>query len=143
MEKTSYNEIWDIINHMNSELYIKIPQKFLTFIKQNQVENYQVQIDYSKNINEQELQKDTRILLALIYRDYLCDSAEKESLLKKDQFKLEEIEQEKREKYNLDNSFIKNKQQESFEKNSQQMIEYKQETVFQKILNRIREFLNF
>lgn len=59
-------------------------------------------IDYSKSINEQELLKDTRIILSLIYRDYICSKEEKNELLLKDKKEIEEQERILQEKYQID-----------------------------------------
>ena len=56
----------------------KIPSSVIKFIDDNRNKDYKINIDYSKNINEQPIKKDTRILLSIIYRDYLCGDEERE-----------------------------------------------------------------
>ncbi len=148
INKISFNETYDIICHMEDELYQKIPQSFINFIKQNRVANYEVNIDYKKGINNQELQEVTRVLLSLIYRDYLCDKWKREELLKKDKLELKKIEKDKREKYNPDNIF---KKYSNIEKNVQEHlgeeynnnlpIEVKKQNIFQKLLSFVKKLL--
>ena len=88
MNKISYNETYDIICHLDKNLYDKIPKNFLELIKKNVEPDYKVNIDYSKSINDQDLKKDTRILLSLIYRDYLCSQEEKNKLIQNDKRQL-------------------------------------------------------
>lgn len=105
MNKISFNETYDIICHLDRKLYNKIPKDFIKFIEQNIDYNYKVNIDYSKSINEQKLQRDTRVLLSLIYRDYLCSLDEKNRLIQEDKLKLIELKDKKRKKYDSNNLF--------------------------------------
>ena len=105
MNKISFNETYDIICHLDKKLYDKIPKDFIKFIEQNIDYNYKVNIDYSKSINEQKLQRDTRVLLSLIYRDYLCSLDEKNRLIQEDKLKLIELKDKKRKKYDSNNLF--------------------------------------
>lgn len=132
----SCSEVYDIIYKMN--LYNKIPQSFIELIKNNRDLQYKVNIDYSKNINEQNLQKGTRVLLALIYRDFLCSSKKKKELIKKDKEELSKMENELRKKYNPDNLFKKKEVNERIE--SKEMIRYNEEGFLKRILKKIINF---
>ena len=68
----AFSEVYDIVNHIEKDLYNKIPKKFIAMLEKNKDEKYVPQIDYSKSINEQKLLKDTRVILSLIYKDYIC-----------------------------------------------------------------------
>lgn len=135
----SCSEVYDIIYKMN--LYDKIPKSFIELIKSNRNPEYKVNIDYSRNINEQNLQKGTRIILALIYRDFLCSSEKKEELRVKDKEELLKIEKELREKYNPDNIFKKKEVNEEKIVENREIIEYKEEKFWKKILKKIISFL--
>lgn len=111
INEISFSEVYEIILHMDKELVKKIPEKFINFIKQNKKDNYITNIDYTKSINEQELQRGTRVVLSIIYRDYLCDDAKKKELMQNDNIELKKIEDELREKYNIDNLFKKKNNQ--------------------------------
>ena len=67
----AFSEVYDIVNHIEKDLYNKIPKNFIAMLEKNKDEKYVPQIDYSKSINEQKLLKDTRVILSLIYRDYI------------------------------------------------------------------------
>ena len=140
----SYAEIYNIINHLDKDLYKKIPISFINFIKQNMDVNYKCNIDFSKDINSQQLLHNTRVILSLIYRDYLCSTEERKILIGKDNLELIKHQEELREKYNPDNIF-KNSNEEISENTVEQvqnsqvaMVEYK-ETLFTKIMNRIKK----
>ena len=57
--------------HMNKDIRNKIPLGFINLIKNNKNDNYKLKINYNISINSQKLLKDTRTILALIYRDYI------------------------------------------------------------------------
>lgn len=137
MENTinqSFSEVYDIVMHLEKKLYNKIPNSFIQMLKENKDENYKINIDYSKNINEQSLLRDTRIILSLIYRDYICSEEKRQELIEKDQIEIKEYEDKLKEKYDVNNIF-ENRQKEKVQEQTQ-MIEYK-ENIFKKIINRI------
>ena len=147
MENTmeqSYAEIYNIINHLDKDLYKKIPISFINFIKQNMDLDYKCNIDFSKDINSQQLLHNTRVILSLIYRDYLCSTEERKILIEKDNLELIKHQEELREKYNPDNIFKNSNEEisentvEQVQNNQVAMVEYK-ETLFTKIMNRIKK----
>ena len=107
----------------------KIPSSVIKFIDDNRNKDYKINIDYSKNINEQPIKKDTRILLSIIYRDYLCGDEERENLIKSDKIKLQ---QNKKQEYDY-NSIFKDRKKTIFTEETS-LIEYK-ESIFRKIIN--------
>jgi len=136
--KQSFSETYDIVMHLEKSLYSKIPNSFIQMLKDNKDDNYKVNIDYSKNINEQNLLKDTRIILSLIYRDYICSKEKRQELIERDKIELKEYEESLNEKYDIENIFENRKKSQIQEQT--QMIEYK-ETIFKKIINRLLRFL--
>lgn len=97
----SFSEVYDVINHMSKEMQEKIPKSFVNLIKDNRDLDFKFYIDYSIDIKEQ-LLEETKVILSLIYRDYLCDKEKREKLLAID---LEEIRREEtilQEKYKID-----------------------------------------
>lgn len=74
----AFSEVYDIINHLDEKLYNKIPQQFIEMIKENKDNTYHPHIDYNISINEQKLMKDTRIILSLIYREYIYSNENRE-----------------------------------------------------------------
>lgn len=144
MENTmnqSYSEVYDIIKHLDKKLYNKIPTRFIEMLKENMDNNYNVEIDYNKSINEQKLLKDTKIILSIIYRDYLCSEEKKKELIEKDKADLVRYENELREKYNPDKIFKNRIQENNTEKtreNTTAMVEYK-ENIFLKLIEFLKK----
>lgn len=88
----TFNEVYDVISHFEEEMQEKIPKSFINVIKKNRDLDYEINIDYSVDIKKQ-LLKETKIILSLIYRDYLCSKEKREELLALD---LEETEREEK-----------------------------------------------
>ena len=130
-------EVYDIIQHLESELYKKIPQSFINFINYHRDQNFKVNIDYSKSINNQELQRETRVVLSLIYRDYICNEEERKILIEKDQKELKRQEEVIKEKYSPDNLFENKKIK--FEKTEENKLIVYKENKIQKIFRKLKE----
>lgn len=104
----SFSEVYNIIMHMSPELYRKIPKNFIEMLEKTRDTNYKPNIDYHKSINEQYLLHETRVILSLIYRDYLCSPEEKARLREKENVELRKKEQELRKQYHPDIIFYHN-----------------------------------
>ena len=139
------SEVYSIINHLDNNLYKKIPDNFIKMIENNRDLKYDVDIDYTKNINEQNLLRETRVILSLIYRDYLCTKEEKEKIILKDKKELEQKEQMLREKYKIDfdkRNKEKTKKEINYEEKSktQALVEIKPKAWYEKLIEKILRF---
>lgn len=134
----AFAEIADIINHLDKDLYNKIPNKFLKMIDLKKDRTFKINIDYSRDINDQILHE-TKVILGLMYRDYFVSDEEREKLKEKEQKQIKQEEEKIREKYNPDNLF-KNKKSEEIEAEEEPkaLVEYKEKTVIQKIFDKIK-----
>ena len=141
----AFSETYDVINHMSKEMQEKIPKSFINLIKENRDLDYKFNIDYSTDIKKQ-LLKETKVILSLIYRDYLCSSEKREKLIALD---IEEIggeEKSSQEKYQIDfDSRKKEKLQDVEElKNKEQEtlpIKVEKDKWYIKIINFIKKIL--
>ena len=132
----AFSEVDAILNIMPSNLFNKIPLKFRQMISEYKNNNYSPQIE--EPVEDYELKDETKIILSLIYRDFLCSDKEKERLKARDAQKLKEEEEILREKYNTDNIF-KDKKVDSVKavEESVAMVEYK-ESFLTRIINKIK-----
>lgn len=92
------SEIDYIFEHMNSTDKNKIPQKVRNFFKSNKSIFYKVNLDPSKNLEDQELKEETKAFITIINYKYLLGENAKEEfneILKNDT--LEEIANQKEE----------------------------------------------
>lgn len=132
----TYTDISVIINMMPDEMKNKISNSFITFIENNKSSNYISSINPKIPIKDQNIRKETKEMLGIIYRDYLCSNEQRKKLIKEEQEEISKFEEELGEKYNP-NDIFKNKQKEhnyEKEKVNVAMVEYKKETFIEKIL---------
>lgn len=112
--REAFSEVDAIFELMPVNLLKRIPEKFRQIIKSKKSTNYKPII--SEPIEEFELKEESIIILALIYRDFLCGKEEKEKLKLRDAQRVREAEDEIREKYNPDDIF-KNRNNRKIDKN--------------------------
>ncbi len=141
--KEAFAEVLEVIKHCNQNIKSKIPEKFITFLNQNEDKNYIVKIDFTNANWEDYTKYETQAILALIYRDYIVSPEEREKLLTEEKDELIMVEKELREKYNTDNIFQKHNQDTQTEvkeiANNITIVKYK-DSIFKKIMNVIKKF---
>ncbi len=138
-------EVSEILKYTQKEVIDKIPQKFLDFIEKNKDKEHKLVLKEDKNLLEQDLKPETKEIIALIYRDYVCSQEERENIIKESILQREKIEKEKNEKYKIDFDKIKeqretkvyNSKEEKMEEKSLVMI--KEEKWYKKIIKKILE----
>lgn len=138
----TFSEIDLILDNMEDEYVNKIPSKLREFIKENKKNNYIPNIDSNKSLEEQKLQKETKILLSILYMNYWCESEEEKKKLLEKFAENENIkEAELKEKYNIENIYRRNisKSNETEQQENSLQI-YKEDGIFKKIWNKIIRF---
>lgn len=140
-DKQAFTDLSIIIKMMPKYMQNQINHKFINFIEQNKDINYISNIKPNVPIKYQELSETTQALMALIYRDYLCNEEERNELLIAENEAIKKIEDENRKKYEI--NFKKTNKNLYSENVSNTLIEYKKETFITKIINKIRNFFNF
>ena len=140
-DKQAFTDLSIIIKMMPKYMQNQINHKFINLIEQNKDINYISNIKPNVPIKYQELSETTQALMALIYRDYLCNEEERNELLTAENEAIKKIEDENRKKYEI--NFKKTNKNLYSENVSNTLIEYKKETFITKIINKIRNFFNF
>lgn len=133
----AYSEVLIIINNMNEINRNKIPSGFIKFLEENKDLNYNVEKLSLNNANE--LKRETRIIMALIYRDFFLSEEEREI---KDKEKTEnEIK-----KYSYENIFKNTNKNDDIEEMileeveiETSLIDVQKNNVVMKILNKIKK----
>ena len=140
-----YVDISVIISMMPTEMKSKISNSFINFIENNKSNNYVSNINPKIPLKQQNIRKETKEMLGLIYRDYLCNDEERSNLLKEEKRELTKLEAEKREIYNPDNIFKKNNLKENNEENSIKnevsIVEYK-ESIIKRMITKIKNLFH-
>lgn len=80
----AFAEVNQVLLHMPRDLQVLIPRKFMSFLHDNMDTTWGEKLDFSKDLNDMDLLEETRVLLSLVYRDFLCSPEEQEELIKKD-----------------------------------------------------------
>lgn len=131
-------EFNSILEYTSEDLKNKIPKKFLDFLQSIQSETYKFEYDKTKKLDEQKLKPKTRGLIALVYQDYICNDAEKEEYIQKSQKIIQQIEENKREKYNPNDIFKDKKiDNDKDTTNTVEIVEYK-ESIIKRIIRKIK-----
>ena len=141
----AYAEVDEILNLLEEEYANKIPEKIRKFLKEEKMPDYKPEIKVDIPLTEQNLKRETMVLLAILTLNYWCESEEEKDKFRKE---LAENEKEKKaleEKYNPENLF-KNKQHNKLDVTNKEdtenvaLIEYKKPSLLKKILEKITRF---
>lgn len=135
----AYAEIDEILNLLEDNYRERVPKKVRDFFKEEKMKDYHPEIDIEKPLIEQNLKRETMVLLAILNLNYWCENEEEKQRFLNELDKNEEEKKELEEKYNPDNLF-KKKQDESTE-NNLQIIEYKKPNFIQILLTKIKKIL--
>lgn len=132
-EKMVYSEVYEFLNTLPSKEKNKIPMNIQNVFKYFKDDTYTKIIKKDIPISEQNLKKETLDIIAMLNIDYLCNSELEKEFYKK-VYENNEIEYQNR--INLNNIFNnKHRKENNFEET--QMIEYKKENFFKRIIRKI------
>lgn len=126
----------------------KIPNKFMSFLKENASNSYSCNFDYTKPLRELNLTKEAKGLIAMICLNYWCETEEQKIKFRNHLNKNEQVYQEKlQKKYNIDDIFKKKEISNNDEIASESIInklpvEVKNENIFKKLLNYLKKIFN-
>lgn len=102
-------EVDMILKIMEKDMINKIPDSFLKFVEQKKSKSYITNLNMDLSLNEQKLLKETRAILSLIYRSFLCNPNESKKLKIDDNIELKIKQIELNEKFSYENLFKKRK----------------------------------
>lgn len=105
----AYVEVLEILKHIPIEDYNKIPYEIIENMQLNMDKEYKYEVANFDNFQEQEMLKETEIILAVLFRDYWATEKQRKRILEKEKYDLKVLEEEKRKIYNPDDIFKKNK----------------------------------
>ena len=101
----AFVETLDILEHMDKETVNKISPAFMEYLYKNASQTYKPNLNHNVGIKNMKLKKETKIILAIIYRQFWCDDEKKKILDKRLLNNQKNFEKEMREKYNPNNIF--------------------------------------
>lgn len=133
----AYSEVYEILNLLENEYRKRIPQKIIDFFEEERIKEYKPEIKVNVPLTEQNLKRETLVLLAILNINYWCDTEEEKQEFVNELAENEKKKKELKQKYNPDNLF-KNKKKEKEEIvieqiNNVDMIVYKESNIFTKL----------
>lgn len=117
--RQAFAEVLYIIDTLDPDNRKKISKKFINFLERNKASDYIVNLPKLPLEEPSKLKKQTKNVLALVYREYLCDTRQKEEFKKRDEEELKKI----MEQYPADifsKSNTKSEEDKSFDKQNPQ-----------------------
>ena len=105
----SLAQVDEILNHLKHEDLIKIPYEIRKAIKDKKDNKYNWNYDESKPLNEQNINRKTIAILSYLNMEYLLNEEQKKLMEKIHKFNEDKAEQAKRNKYNPNKIFAKDK----------------------------------
>lgn len=134
--KDAFAEVNEILKLMPKSMVEKISNGFQQIIQDEKSSTYIPNI--KEPLEECSLLEETTIILALIYRDFLCDKDEKEKLKLRDAKQIKKAEDELYEKYNPDNLFKNRTPNKSIQvEENVSLVKYEEDKWYKKIWNKI------
>ena len=79
----SYSEVLEILKYIPNQEYDKVPQNLINLFEKNSNKHYTFHYDPEKSINEQNVSKRAKIIIAILYRDYWATVEQRQKILKK------------------------------------------------------------
>ena len=141
----AYAEIDEILNLLEDKYRDKVPEKVRAFFKEEKMVDYKPTIDVNTPLIQQNLKRETIVLLAILNINYWCENEEEKQFFLNELAKSEDEKKKLEEKYNPNNLF-KNKNNNDVstdkivEPQNISMVEYKKQGIFKRILDKITRF---
>ena len=155
-------EVDEVISYLSEENINKIPENVRKLIKENMDnwkiyvkirmvknmdKNYTWKFDETKKLREQNLSRDTIIILSYLNMEYLLNDEQRKLMEQIHELNEQKQEEQRKEKYKVEEIFenkeipiqLLSKEEVEQEKS---LVEYK-ENIFRKIINKIKEFFGF
>lgn len=140
----AYSEVYEVLNLMEDEDKERVPQEVRNFFEEQRMKEYKPKIRTDMPLTEQNLRRETLVLLTILIINYWCDSEEEKQSFIDELEKNEKIKMELQE-YNPDNLFKnrrKTKEDVVIEQvKNVEMIQYK-ENLFTKLKKWFEKIFN-
>lgn len=149
----AYTEILDILKHISKEDYEKIPKSKIKVFEENCNKNYNFTYDENKTLDEQNVSEITKVIIAILFRDYWATKEQRYIIIKKQQ----EIKDQKQKELMAKFEQNKNISEKDLKKvnvasdldididyaRGTNLETYKEENIFKRIISKIREIFGF
>lgn len=137
----AYSEVLEILKYVSIEDYNKIPENKIELFKTNANTDYNFIYNPNKTLEEQEVSKIVKGIIAILFRDYWATESQRNKIITKQNYDRVKLEEEKKSKYNTDNIFNNNNsniQKEIEQHEETRMTIVQKEKWYQKVFNLIK-----
>ena len=114
----AYKEVIEIIKYLPKEEYNRIPENKIKFFEENMDTNYDFTIDPGIDLSKQNISRKANAIIISIFLDYFATEKQKEKIIEILKYNEQQVEQEKRNKYNP-NTIFKNLEKESIQEKTE------------------------
>ena len=149
----AYTEVLDILKNISKEDYEKIPKSKIKVFEENCNKNYNFTYDENKTLDEQNVSEITKVIIAILFRDYWATKEQRYIIIKKQQ----EIKDQKQKELMAKFEQNKNISEKDLKKvnvasdldididyaRGTNLETYKEENIFKRIISKIREIFGF
>lgn len=135
----AYSEVLEILKHISKEDYEKIPKSKIELYKANANKDYVFNYNPTKTLDEQNVSKIAKGIIAILFRDYWATPEQREKIIRKQNNDRIQIEMEKAKKYNPD-VFKANKNKEEVKNKS--LVKVEKQKWYEKVLVFIRNIFS-
>lgn len=135
----AYSEVLEILRYVSIDDFNKIPKEQIDFLKNNSNTDYDFFYNPYKTLDEQNVSKRAKAIIAIIFKDYWATDIQREKIIAKQNYDRMQLEKEKQARYSS-NEIFKNKKIENIGNSTETytMIKYK-ETFIDKIIKKIKK----
>ena len=136
-------EVVRILDYIPYRDYKKIPKDIILHYEKNANNDYNFEYDITRSLDEQNVSKTSKTIIAIFFRDYWATPEQRNKILNYEKYENIKEEEAKNEKYKIDDMFKKNEDKliENTKLNNEKnmpIIPKKQKIykiIFEKILN--------
>lgn len=104
----AYSEVLEILKYISKEDYEKIPNSKIELFETNHNKEYIFKYNPNKTLDEQNVSKTAKAIIAILFRDYWATEIQKEKIITKQNYDRKQLEEKKKERYNSDKLFKNN-----------------------------------
>ncbi len=104
----AYSEVLEILKYISKEDYEKIPNSKIELFETNYNKDYIFKYNPNKTLDEQNVSKTAKAIIAILFRDYWATEIQKEKIISKQNYDRMKLEEERKARNNSNNLFKNN-----------------------------------
>ena len=123
----------------------KIPKYLIEKFEKDAEKDYNYNVTEFEDFDKQPMLKETKAILAVIFRDYWATEEQREIIRSNEKFDIRKNEEAKRNEYNPDDIFAKRREKDNIEEksdNNNSLVIVEETSILKKILNKIKKFFH-